>query len=134
MAVLLVNLKQLKENIMTTPSAIYGLSALAQQGIGGAGAIGIVAAGSTQATATVLTADDNAVATTAASTGVLLPIGEPGKTMTVFNGGANTLSIYPPLGGTINGGAANAAVTIATLKGADLKYFGPLTIYANLSA
>lgn len=119
---------------MTTPSTIYGLSAVAQQGIGGTVATGISAAGSTQATATVLTSDVSFISTATASTGVLLPVGEPSKTMTVFNGGANTMSIYPPVGGTINGGSVNAAVTVATLKGADLVYAGPLTIYANLSA
>lgn len=119
---------------MTTPSKIYGLSAVAQTAIAGDLTTGITAAGSTQATATVLTTDINAVSTTAASTGVILPVGEQSKSMTVFNGGASTLSVYPPLGGTINGAAANAAASITTLKGGDFIYLGPLTIYANLGA
>jgi hypothetical protein len=121
---------------MTTASKIIpgGISAVAASAIVGDITTGIVAAGSTQATATVLTTDINVVATTALSTGVLLPVGENSKSMTVFNGGANSLLVYPPVGGTINGASANAGITLATLKGARFEYISSLTIIANLSA
>jgi len=36
--------------------------------------------------------------------------------ITVFNSGANTVLVYPPLGGTINGAAVNIPFGIATAK------------------
>ena len=76
---------------------------------------GIVAAGSTLATATPLTGRTNVVGTAAASTGVSLPAGAPvGDIVFVSNGGANALSVYPAsAAGTINGGTAGAAVSLA---------------------
>jgi hypothetical protein len=74
----------------------------------------ISAAGTNQATATGLTAMYNVVTTVAASTGVRLPVPtQSGLGCTVVNRGANTLNIYPASGAAIDGGAANAAVTLA---------------------
>lgn len=81
---------------------------------------GLTAAGSTQATALAIKASTSVFSTTAASTGAVLPVASIGDTATIFNGGASTLAVYPPLGGTINGGSANAAVTVATTKGTNL--------------
>src|ERR1700728_1340481 len=74
---------------------------------------GIVAAGTTQATATVLAAVFNQVDTTPASSGVALPLSTgkhtvPCQTVYVFNNGANTLTVYPQNGSsdTVNGGAS----------------------------
>jgi len=75
----------------------------------------LVAAGNSQGTALAITAQYNQVGTTAASTGVILT--QTGGLVFIFNGGANTLSVYPPTGGTINGAAANAAASLPTLKG-----------------
>jgi len=58
-------------------------------------AAGLTAAGSNQAGALQLTADDNYVATVAAATGVALPAATAGRCVTVINGGANTLNVYP---------------------------------------
>lgn len=79
-------------------------------------ATALVAAGNSQGTALALTSQFNQIGTCAASAGVILQsmIG----LVYVFNGGANSCSVYPPTGGTINGGSANAAVTLTTLKGA----------------
>ena len=79
-------------------------------------ALTVAAAGSTQATATPLTSRFNAVTTVAASAGVSLPANAaPGTVVFVQNGGANALSVYPATAtGTINGGAAGAAVSLAT--------------------
>lgn len=41
-----------------------------------------------------------------------------GRPVWVFNTSGQTISIFPPSGGTINGGSANAAQTIVTNKSA----------------
>ena len=78
-------------------------------------ATALTAAGTTQATALLLGAELNALGTVASSSGVRLPVGVPGMRMIVFNGGANTLKVYPASGGTLNGAAADAEISIATL-------------------
>jgi hypothetical protein len=45
---------------------------------------------------------------------VTLPAAVSGERITVINNGANTLQIYPASGDAINGGAANAASTLAS--------------------
>jgi hypothetical protein len=106
---------------MTTQAKLMGMGASA--GFAGqvAGDIttAITAAGSTQGTATAIYSDVNVVSTAAASTGVLLPSNRSaGDTVEVVNLGANSLSVYPPTGGNINNGAANAAFAVASTKGA----------------
>ena len=53
------------------------------------------------------------VSTTAASTGVKLWPAEAGAVATIANDGANTLTVYPGTGATIDGAAS---VSIATTK------------------
>ncbi len=79
------------------------------------GSLTITAAGSTLATATLLTSNVNVVTTAAASTGVSLPTAAaPGELVFVYNQGANALSVYPATSaGTISGGSAGAAVSLA---------------------
>lgn len=79
-------------------------------------AVAITAAGSTLGTATVLTSKFNKVTTAAASTGVSLPANAAaGDVVVVQNSGANALSVYPATAaGTIAGGSAGAAVSLAT--------------------
>lgn len=77
-------------------------------------ATGITAAGTNQGSAFILTKDLNVVSTVTAGTGVILP-GAQGAGLAgivVHNAGANPLNVYPPVGGTINTLAANAAVSI----------------------
>ena len=62
----------------------------------------VTAAGSTQATATLLTRPINNITTVAASTGVIFPAAVPGMRIIVRNGGANILRIYPAVGAQIN--------------------------------
>lgn len=75
----------------------------------------ITAAGSTQATATVLNnpAGIYNVTTTPAGTGVILPPSQAGAQVVVANNGANALLIYPAVGEKINGLAANAGFSAA---------------------
>jgi len=73
----------------------------------------VSAAGATQGTATALTVDYNVITTAAASSGVVLPAATAGRRIVIVNKGANTLSIYPATGGTIDALAANAAIQVA---------------------
>ena len=78
-------------------------------------ATGLTATGTVLSDALQLTAFVSLLGTVAASTGVKLisawPVGQIGL---VYNGGANALNLFPhSSSGTINGGSAGAAVTIA---------------------
>lgn len=79
---------------------------------------GITAAGTTTADATLLSGGVNYVSTTASSTGVKLPAVAIGDSVTVLNGGAQTLSVYGQSGESIFSGAADAAYSVVTLVGA----------------
>lgn len=109
---------------MAKPSGLMGTGVPGLQAteICGTVANGLTATGSTQGTALALSFSTNVVTTTAASTGVILPPVEVGQTMTVANLGASTLTVYPATGQTIQGAAANAGVSLATLK--TLSVFG----------
>lgn len=93
---------------------IAGLSAINAQAIQGTVANNLTATGSTQITALALPADICKITTAAASTGVIIPASNPGDGGTVFNGGANALLLYPPVGGKINALGTNAGYSIAT--------------------
>jgi len=114
-----------------------GISAIAADSITGSQTTGITATGSTQLDAKALTTTDNAVSTAAAGTGVILPQwATPGDDFMVYNGGANALLVYPPLGSsaTINAGAANAGFSVATTKSARFKMLSATVWVAGLSA
>lgn len=117
-----------------TPSRMIGggLSANAVLAISGDIATGISAAGTTQVTATAITADRNYIGTAAASSGVILQSGEVGKTVLVYNGGANSVNIYPPVGGAINTIATNSPMVLAVGKTAYFDYSSALVISGDL--
>jgi hypothetical protein len=96
--------------IYTPGAATVGSASGAQNTV----ATGLSGAGTTQSTATALAADINMFSTVAANSGATLPAMNPGDVLTVFNGGANSLKLYPPTGGQINALGANAAYAIAT--------------------
>jgi hypothetical protein len=76
----------------------------------------LTATGTNQATALPLGPHRLAVHVTSvpSGTGVLLPSPRPGALVLVRNDdSANALAVYPPPGGTINGGSANAAYSLA---------------------
>ena len=106
---------------MAFPSRVQGAgqSGGATTAICGDVSAALTATGSSATDALQLSAVVSRVSTAAASTGVKLPAPEAGAIMFVRNDGANTLTVYPPTGSTINGSASN---TIAAGK-ADL-YFG----------
>ncbi len=75
---------------------------------------GISAAGSTQATATALTACINLVSTATSLQGVQLFNGQSTDSQIVYNDNTGvTIIVYPPTSGQINGLAANAGVQVA---------------------
>ena len=84
-------------------------------------------AGTTQGTATVLSAyGTNVCTTTASGTGVSLPTSSNfaiGRTMLMHNWGANALKVYPESGSQISPLATNAALSIPTLKSALLRRY-----------
>lgn len=113
-----------------------GLSAEVVRGICGGTSTALVAAGSAQADALELKmVGMHAVATAAASTGVRIPTGlNAGEAMELFNGGANDIVLYPPVGGTINNIAANSGLTVPTTKSCRICVLGPLTFFVVLGA
>jgi hypothetical protein len=75
---------------------------------------GIIATGSTQATAYAITATNSIFTTVSSGTGGILQTAtSPGDEGTITNFGANSLTVYPPVGGTINNGTVNAGVTVS---------------------
>lgn len=82
----------------------------------------VAAAGTTQGTATALTAVNNIVTTVAAGSGVKLPVTptvSANDRLHVANHGANTLAVYPPSGGSLSSNTANVPALISTKKCAD---------------
>jgi hypothetical protein len=72
----------------------------------------ITAAGTVQANAYVITATNNQFSTVASGSGAILPAGLPGQIVFVANDGANSLLVYPSVGGSIDQAVANAAITV----------------------
>lgn len=81
---------------------------------------GLTAVGTNQATALVLPSDFNVITTAAASTGAILPATgfqyQLCDTIIVCNHGANAITVYPPVGGTIGTGATNAGISLPAGK------------------
>ena len=83
---------------------------------------GLTALGSSQGTAFPLVNNaDHQFTTVGSSTGAILPPARLADSVSVWNGGANALSIYPPSAGKINDGSANAAYSLAA--GAGITFF-----------
>lgn len=73
----------------------------------------VSAAGTTQGTATALTVSHNVVTSVAANAGVVLPTPAfGGWKITIYNRGANAVSVYPQSGASIDAGAANAPIIL----------------------
>lgn len=100
---------------MAFPSRVQGAgqSGGATTAICGDVQAAVTAAGSSATDALSVSAVVVRSATTASGTGVKLPSPEAGAMMVVRNDGAETLTVYPPTGSTINGAAS---VTIAAAK------------------
>lgn len=104
-----------------------GLAPLAAAQIAGDVQSGVTAAGTTQATAAVCYGDNIWVTTCAAGAGIILSTNSafgPGDDVYVTNQGANTLTVYPPVGGQINALGVNVGFTIAAGKQTNLRCMG----------
>ena len=98
---------------------------------------GITAAGTTQATATRLRAQNSDVGTVTSGTGVILSEFLPmmvGVEQTVFNSGANPLKVYPPSGMQINALTTNAAITLGLNTGILFRSVSSTRVFGILSA
>lgn len=91
-----------------------GLSAEAAKAINGSVASALTATGTSQSDALALDAAINILGTVASGTGVKLPSVEVSDEIEVYNGGANTLTVYPDSGAQINSLSANGGVGLAT--------------------
>lgn len=103
---------------MTQASLLMGsgLSASAARHVVGTTASGLTATGSVQADALPLV-DVNEFTTVASSTGGILPPNcNRGDDIFVYNIGAQTLTVYPPVGESINAVAVNGGFSVATAK------------------
>ena len=93
-----------------------GIAPIQALNIAGVATTSLTAAGTTTTDALVLGLDDHhIVGTVGANSGVRLPstVWSTGDWLIVSNTQAtNTLKLYPPTGGTINGGAADAALSV----------------------
>lgn len=94
----------------------------------------VSAAGTTQGTATALGAAFTIITTAGASSGVILPQGQPGDRLMIYNSGANAVLVYPPTGAKINSGATNAGAALATQTVCEYVQLSTTQYFANLSA
>ena len=102
-----------------------GLSALTAFSICGSRALTITAAGATSATATELTCAVNVVTTcTEGASGVILPVNDIGDSIAVINATSANLRVYPPSGGSLNGGTADVPFTMGHNSAADFYQTG----------
>jgi len=83
----------------------------------------VTAAGSTQATATVLTRPINNITTVPASSGVVLPVATPGMRVMVRNATGTTVRVYPAGGAQINTLGANVQLSLETLANIEFLAF-----------
>lgn len=100
-----------------------GMPVETAKAIGGGSVVNnATAAGSASTDAYAIVANLTLFTTVASSTGAILPAtAEIYDAYEVGNGGAQTLKIYPPSGGKINNGSADAAISVVAGKGAYLK-------------
>jgi hypothetical protein len=106
-----------------------GFSPGQAQGAGGGNAT-VAAAGTNQATGTVINGSNNIVTGANGTTGVTLLAAQPGDEIWIFNNSGSTLKVWPPVGAAIavpgtGLGTANASFSQLTYK---------TTIYKCISA
>lgn len=96
----------------------------------------VAAAGTTQGTATAVTANVVHVTSGAANSGIILPaVTGPGRMVFVRNNSGNPIYIYPPSGATISTGGTNAGVLMpsSASSGSYILYSTSSTHYEALS-
>ena len=119
------------------PSRIMaaGISAGAVNQICGDVVTGILAAGTTNANATALSASINIVSSASASTGVKLPHVERGALIEVYNQGLNAILVYPPASAKIDAlTTTSAGFSVGAGKAARFRAVSGTQIYSMLGA
>lgn len=76
-------------------------------------AAALTATGTLQSDAYAIVYAVNEFTTVASGTGAVLPASNTGMSVTIYNGGANPLKVYPHSGASINGLASNAAMLLS---------------------
>ena len=95
----------------------------------------IAAAGSSQTDATLIGANVTIVSGASGTNGVILRKGKNLYSGVIYPSAAtNALLVYPPSGGTINGGSANASFSVTARKPAIFYFITPIDIIINQSA
>lgn len=94
-------------------------------------ATGLSGAGTTQGTATSVTASVNYFSTVAAGSGAVLTTG---PYQTIYNAGVNSLKVYPPSGAKINQLATNAPILLSINTCATFYYLSATQWIGSLSA
>lgn len=104
---------------------------------GGSGESGtqLTAAGTSQGAATLIAGGSVYVSVVSTSGfGIKLPLCDPNSSITIFNGGGNTLYVYGQTGEQIQGGGANNKFSVANNKSVSLTKYTTTVWGANLSA
>lgn len=87
-----------------------------QQGLQGSGTATATPSTQTQAAGVVPAAQYTVMTVANAADATTLPRGTAGQIL-ILKGGANASNVFPPVGGSINGGTVDAAVSmVATVK------------------
>ena len=95
----------------------------------------VVAAGTTQATATLLVNGMNGILTAPANSGVILNSNSlTSDCQVAYNGGANAVKVYPPVGSKINGLPTNTPMILATNTACAFWFLSDTQIIGVLSA
>lgn len=113
-----------------------GLPPLTANNIVGDTSGALTAAGTTKATALQLSAAQSYISICSSGKGAALPQVNQGDSVEVFNGGANSLLVYTPVGisDTITNQSANGGFTIATMRGARFNKVSSSLWMVNYSA
>jgi hypothetical protein len=83
----------------------------------------VAAAGTTQATATILSRPINNITTVPANSGVILPAATPGMRVMIRNATVTTLRVYPNSGAQINTLGTNVQLSLETLANIEFVAF-----------
>ncbi len=94
----------------------------------------ITAAGSTQGTATALTADTNVITTATSGQGVQIYNGDIADSQTIFNQTLVSIYVYPPTGDAVNQLAVNSGFALSSYTGVVVEKVSNAQWLAILSA
>ena len=101
------NLSTITGNLVNSPHALPDGTVATTSSL-----VAVAAAGTTQATATPVSAQITTISNNTAANGVILPVGLKGQICTILPLLATSApKVYPPVGGTVVFGAVNANTT-----------------------